>query len=173
MSASSFDRALLETLYARHHEELFRYASRFTGDADLAEDVVQESFVRLAERPPSDARALRAWLFRAATTIAIDLLRTGRRRTALAERQADRLPMGEPPPDPARAAERGDVRRRVRAALEQLDPRDRTVLLMREEGFAHHEIADAVGTTTKSVGTMIARALAKLAQRLDLDGSDL
>ena len=57
--------------------------------------------------------------------------------------------------------------------MDQLEPRDRTVLLMREEGFTHHEIADAVGTTTKSVGTMIARALAKLAQRLDLDGFDL
>jgi DNA-directed RNA polymerase specialized sigma24 family protein len=37
---------------------------------------------------------------------------------------------------------------------------------MREEGFAHHEIADAVGTTTGSVGTMIARALNKLAGEL-------
>ena len=38
---------------------------------------------------------------------------------------------------------------------------------------AHHEIADAVGTTTKSVGTMIARALARLARHLELDETDL
>jgi DNA-directed RNA polymerase specialized sigma24 family protein len=44
---------------------------------------------------------------------------------------------------------------------------------MREEGFAHHEIAETVGTTTKSVGTMIARALEKLARHLELDESDL
>ena len=44
---------------------------------------------------------------------------------------------------------------------------------MREEGFAHREIADAIGTTTGSVGTMIARALDKLAERLSLDGEDM
>ena len=42
----------LEELFARHHAELYRYAARFTGDPDLAEDVVQDAFVRLAERPP-------------------------------------------------------------------------------------------------------------------------
>lgn len=175
MSASPFDRSLLGALYARHHEELFRYAARFTGDSDLAEDVVQEAFVRLAEHPPGAADALRAWLFRAATNIAIDVHRTSRRRIALAEAGAGagRLPMSEPAPDPAQAAEQADLRRKVRDALDQLEPRDRAVLLMREEGFAHHEIAEAVGTTTKSVGTMIARALAKLARHLKLDHTDL
>jgi len=47
------------------------------------------------------------------------------------------------------------------------------VLLMREEGFAHREIAEAVGTTTASVGTMIARALDKLARLLPLDADAL
>jgi RNA polymerase sigma factor (sigma-70 family) len=168
-----FDRTLLGALYRQHHEELFRYAARFTGDADAAEDVVQEAFLRLWERPPADGGAIRAWLFRAATTIAIDAHRTRRRRQDLAEAGADRLPMAEQGLDPARAAEQSDLRRRVRAALEHLEPRDRAVLLMREEGFAHREIADAVGTTTKSVGTMIARALEKLARHLELTESDV
>jgi RNA polymerase sigma factor (sigma-70 family) len=173
VSESPFDRTLLGAVYAQHHEELFRYAARFTGDADLAEDVVQEAFVRLAERPPGEPGALRAWLFRATTTIAIDAHRTRKRRNALAEAGIARLPMGEMGPDPAQAAEQADLRERVREALDQLEPRDRAILLMREEGFAHHEIADAVGTTTKSVGTMIARALDKLARHLELDESDL
>jgi DNA-directed RNA polymerase specialized sigma24 family protein len=42
------------------------------------------------------------------------------------------------------------------------------MLLMREEGFTHQEIAAAAGTTTKSVGTMVARALNRLAEQLDL-----
>jgi DNA-directed RNA polymerase specialized sigma24 family protein len=54
----------------------------------------------------------------------------------------------------------------VRAALDRLSWKERTVLLMREEGFAHHEIAGAVGTTTGSVGTMLARALKKLSVEL-------
>jgi len=173
VSASLFDRSLLGALYARHHEELFRYAARFTGDPDLAEDVVQDAFVRLAEHPPEETGTFRAWLFRAATTIAIDAHRTRRRRLALAEAGVGRLPMGEAVLDPAQEAEQADLRKKVRDALDQLEPRDRAVLLMREEGFAHHEIADAVGATTKSVGTMIARALTKLARHLQLDESDL
>ena len=162
----------LAELFERHHVELYRYAARFTGDADLAEDVVQDVFVRLAERPPAHQERVRGWLFRVATTVAVDAMRATRRRRGLALAWPDRLPMGDPPPDPAAAAERSELRRRVREALAGLSEKERAVLLMREEGFAHREIADAVGTTTKSVGTMIARALEKLARRLDLDAED-
>lgn len=163
---------MLEELFARHRDELYRYAARYTGDADLAEDVVQDVFVRLAERPPRHGDEIRAWLFRVATTIAIDALRGSRRRLELvAERQTD-VPIPVAPVDPAESVEREELRRKVRSALAELNDKERAVLLMREEGFAHSEIAAAVGTTTKSVGTMIARALAKLAQRLDLDAED-
>lgn len=162
----------LAELFERHQGELFRYVARFTGDGDLAEDVVQDVFVRLAERPPRHDDQIRAWLFRVATNLAIDATRGARRRLALVKGQADRLPMADPPVDPATAAVRDDDRRRVRAALAELSERERAVLLMREEGFAHREIAVAVGTTTGSVGTMIARALEKLSQRLDLDATD-
>jgi len=162
----------LAELFERHHGELYRYVARFTGDADLAEDVVQDVFVRLAERPPRDTDRLRGWLFRAATTIALDALRGERRRLVLVRGRVDRLPMGEAPPDPGVLAERAETQRRVREALGELNEKDRAVLLMREEGFAHREIAEAVGTTTKSVGTMIARALEKLARHLDLDRED-
>lgn len=162
----------LEELFARHHAELYRYAARFTGDADLAEDVVQDVFVRLAERPPARHDALRGWLFRVATTIALDAMRGARRRLELVRGRPERVPMGGAPPDPAAEVEREETRRRVRAALLQLNEKERAILLMREEGFTHHEIAAAVGTSTKSVGTMIARALEKLAQRLDLDAED-
>jgi len=162
----------LAELFARHHVELYRYAARFTGDADLAEDVVQDVFVRLAERPPADEEHVRGWLFRVATTVAVDAMRTSRRRAVLARAWPDRMPMGDPAPDPAVSAERSELRRRVREALQGLSEKERAVLLMREEGFAHREIAQAVGTTTKSVGTMIARALEKLSRRLDLDAED-
>ena len=141
--------------------------ARFTGDTDLADDVVQETFIRLHERPPHDRTALRGWLFTVATNIARDALKVSRRRIRLLRSASARLPHGDPPPDPATHAEREDVRRRVRAALDELNDKERTILLMREEGFAHREIAEAVGTTTKSVGTMIARALDKMARRLE------
>ena len=162
----------LAELFARHHAELYRYAERFTGDADLAEDVVQDAFVRLALRPPPDESHLRAWLFRVTTTVALDAMRSAKRRQSLARDNADSLPAGDPSPDPSAEVERAELRRHVRAALDEIAPRDRAMLLMWQEGFSHREIAAAVDTTEKSVGTMIARALDRLARRLDLDGGD-
>ena len=143
--------------YERHHASLFRYLHRYTGDGDLADDLAQEAFVRLlrSEVPESEARP---WLFRVATNLARDHGRRAKRGARLlageAERHGDDVTAG-PEEDLARA------RRveRVRAALAALDERERRMLLMREEGFAYREIADAVGVAPGSVGTLLARAL--------------
>ena len=81
--------------------------------------------------------------------------------------------MGDLPLAPDEETERSERRRMVRAALDRLSLKERTVLLMREEGFAHHEIAEAVGTTTGSVGTMLARALRKLSAELSAKSENL
>jgi RNA polymerase sigma-70 factor (ECF subfamily) len=143
-----------------------RYLARYTGDPDLAEDLAQETFVRLVERPPADRSEPRRWLFTVATNLARDAHRVARRRGALTVAAGDRLPVADPPADPAALVERDETRARVRAALAALSDRDRTILLMREEGFSHREIAETVGTTTKSVGTLIARALDRMAGAL-------
>lgn len=152
-------------LFEKHHEELYRYLYHLTGDADAAADAAQTAFARMVERPPRD-RHPRAWLFRVATNVVRDRARTRRRRRGLLERWPARVPVADPPPDPQEAALRSAERARVRRALAALDEKERTILLMRERGFKHREIAAAVGTTTGSVGTMIARALDKLADHL-------
>ena len=152
-------------LFLQHYDGLYRYLVRLTGDGDLAADAAQEAFVRLVERPPQD-RHVRAWLFAVATNVVRDTARSRSRWATLLGAAPDRAPMGDVGPGPDAAAESAEHRKLVRAALDRLSWKERTVLLMREEGFAHHEIADAVGTTTGSVGTMIARALNKLAGEL-------
>ncbi|HET7233414.1 MAG TPA: sigma-70 family RNA polymerase sigma factor [Longimicrobium sp.] len=158
-------------LFAEHHPPLFRYLSRLTGDPDVAEDAAQEAFVRLMERPPAPGET-RAWLFRVGTNAAWMALRTRGRRKRLLDAAPERVPLGDAPPAPDVQAESAETRARVRAALEGLSERDRTILLMQQEGFRYREIAEAVGTTTQSVGTMIARALTKLAAELRLDEED-
>jgi RNA polymerase sigma factor (sigma-70 family) len=163
--------AWVARLVAAHRAALFRYLAPYTGDPDQAEDLVQETFVRLRERPPADRTEPRRWLYTVATNLARDAQRVTRRREALAVAARDRMPLPEPGPDPAALAERADQRRRVRRALATLNERERTVLLMREEGFTHREIAEAVETTTGSVGTMIARALDKMVRVLAPEGT--
>jgi RNA polymerase sigma-70 factor (ECF subfamily) len=91
----------------------------------------------------------------------------------LIKSNTDRAGVGDAPRDPESKAESKERKRVVRQALAMLQEKEQTVLLMREEGFSHREIAEAVGTTTGSVGTMIARALDKLAKELPLDAEDL
>ena len=147
---------------------MHRYVSRFTGDPDLAEDIVQETFIRLAEHPPADTSGIRAWLFTVATNLARDVLKVGSRRRRLLVENGGLLRPADATLDAAEAMEREEARERVRRGLAALSEKERLLLLMREEGFKHREIAEAVGTTTASVGTLIARALVKLAAHLGL-----
>lgn len=154
-------------LYERHAPSLRRYLTRMCGDADLAADAVQETFTRMLQRP-AGGELERAWLFRVGTNLLREWGRTRRRRMQLLEQAHEPVATGTAPLSPEIEAERSASALRVRSALARLPERDRTILLMREEGFTHREIAEAVGTTTKSVGTLIARALTRLARELPL-----
>jgi len=155
----------VQQLFAEHYEALFRYLVRLTGDADAAADATQDAFVRLIERPPQDGQ-IRAWLFRVATNLVRDESRVRRRRLEILSESVDRAPIGDQPLAPDTALEAKERSLLVREALARLSLRERTVLLMREQGFSHQEIAETVETTTKSVGSMIARALQKLSVEL-------
>lgn len=154
--------------YEAYSRILFRYLYRLTGDGDIAEDAMQEAFIRYLECPPAVGRE-RTWLFQVATNYIRERWRVDGNRLRLLRAESDRVPRPEPPASPALEYERTEAADRVRAALAELQDRDREILLMRGAGFSHREIADAIGTTTGSVGTMLARALHQLARRLPLD----
>lgn len=160
-----------ERLFREHHPALLRYLVRLTGDPDSAADAAQEAFARLIERPPPQVE--RAWLYKVATNAALERARSDGRRLRLLQAAPDRAPVGDRPPGPDVMLEAAQRCHRVQEALASLNPKEKTVLLMREEGFSHREIAEAAGTTTGSVGTMIARALEKLAAKLPLDRESL
>lgn len=141
---------------------LFRYCHRLMGDADAAEDVTQEAFLRLlthdVQGPPA---GLRVWLFRVATHLIRDRYRVSENRRRLLEKNPVTPSATE---DPQREVERTEEKRAVRRALATLQERDREMLLMREEGFSYREIAEAVGVKAASVGTLLARAQRRLAE---------
>ncbi len=155
----------IEALYNQYQPGLLRYLTRFTGDPHEAEDVAQEAYLRLVRSPPDREDNLRGWLFLVATNVARDR-RKKRREEALSPSAVDNIPARGRETDPAAALERKEAGEIVRPVLAKLTKRERTVLLMREEGFDHKEIAAAVGTTKKSVGTMIFRALNRLKEEL-------
>lgn len=148
---------------------LLRYLQRLSGDPELAADAVQETFMRLAERPPQ-AGAVRSWLYRVGTNVVIDSGRTRQRRLRILAASPECATLADPPLNPEAALDREERRREVQAALAALSARDRTVLLMRAEGFAHREIAATIGVSTQSVGSITLRAMKKLAVALGVEG---
>lgn len=149
----------VERLFHRLYPPLFRYLHRLTGDRDAADDAAQESFVRLTKQSlPEDE--VRPWLFTVATNLIRDRARKADRHRRL---QAD-VPTGGRMTPPDVSAERNETIGMVRLALERVPERDRTMLLMREEGFRYDEIARAVNVAPGSVGTLLARAAKRFEQ---------
>jgi RNA polymerase sigma factor (sigma-70 family) len=157
-----------QRLFDDHAAALYRYLVRLTGDPDLAADGVQGAFLRVIEgRAQRDIE--RAWLFKVATNLVLEELRANSRRARLAKDNVHRFPVGDMPPDPHERMESLERHERAFKALGVLSDKERSAVLMREEGFSHNEIANAVGTTTGSVGTLIARALLKFADAVGGD----
>lgn len=149
-----------DALFQRWYPPLVRYLYGLTGDADLADDLAQESFVRLLRQTmPEDEAKL--WLF----TVATNLVRDGARQTTRRQRLLTLVPVwGGDAPLPDEELERAERAQRVRAALGRLSTRDQQILLMRQEGFRYAEIARATGVAPGSVGTLLARALRRFAE---------
>lgn len=161
----SVTEAVAAELFGLHYDRLQRYLVRFTRDADAAADIAQEAFVRLLEHAPPAQHAV-PWLFRVATNLARDDARKTARRQLLG--QSDRVlgSYSDPPPAPERSTERDGARRMLAAAFSVLNEKERTALLMREEGYSYAEIAAAVDSSVGTVGTMMVRALRKATARL-------
>lgn len=137
------------------HRELLRYVHRLTGDPDMAEDVVQEAMLRLLRAGPDPGMPhTRAWLYRVTTNLVRD---HARRRDMMRRRP---IPVdADDPRTPEQDMERSETVAHVRAALERLSPRDREILMLRESGFRHREIAEIVDVSASSVSVLVFRAL--------------
>ncbi|HEU5049519.1 MAG TPA: sigma-70 family RNA polymerase sigma factor [Gemmatimonadales bacterium] len=146
-------------LFELYHESLVRMLHRRTGDRDRAEDIAQETFARAVAAPPRNPRP---WLF----AVALNLVREDGRR---AVRQGRRLQLlraesEEAAPAPDAEMDARDRRAAVRAALDQLNERDREALLLKAEGFNYEEIAEALGLARGAIGTTLARARKRLVE---------
>lgn len=148
-----------DRLFHRFYPQLFRYLHRLTGDADAADDVAQEAFVRLTEQEIGEAD-VRPWLF----AVAMNLVRDRARKAGRHRRLEVHVPKPSTPDLPDVAAERAEAVTRVRRVLDSIPERDRMILLMREEGFHYDEIARAIDVAPSSVGTLLARAGRRFAE---------
>ena len=150
--------------YERSARPLWAYLVRVSGDASLADDLTQESFVRFlcASEPPSlsDGEvASRKYLFR----IASNLLRDHWRRpgsTSLEDVAEHLLAAVD-------ISKQQESQAMLMPAMAQMRPRDRQLLwLAHAEGYSHREIAEITGLGSASIRLLLFRARRKMAQLL-------
>jgi RNA polymerase sigma-70 factor, ECF subfamily len=170
----------------QHRSEITAHCYRMLGSSFEAEDAAQEALVRAWRHHDGfDGRSsLRTWLYRIATNVCLDQLRSGKRRaTPIDLNEAvpgDRIPSASHPEhawvqpipdaralsgDPAEvAASRDTIRLAFIAALQHLPPRQRAILLLRDVlNWSAAEVAELLDTTVAAVNSGLQRAKATLA----------
>ncbi|WP_320780389.1 sigma-70 family RNA polymerase sigma factor [Streptomyces sp. CRN 30] len=184
--------AELDSALEKHRVELTGYCYRMLGSSFEAEDAVQDTLVRAwRSYDKFEGRSsLRSWLYRIATNVCLDMLTAGNKRArpvdlsestplaqaALAPRpdntwlepmpDARMLPTTDDPAEAAVAKE--SVRLAFMAALQNLPPKQRAVLILREVlAWRASEVAELLGTSVASVNSALQRARATLAERAD------
>ncbi|WCD99037.1 sigma-70 family RNA polymerase sigma factor [Streptomyces sp. HUAS 31] len=180
----------LDVRLEKHRVELTGYCYRMLGSSFEAEDAVQDTMVRAWRSYDrfEGRSSLRSWLYRIATNVCLDMLTAGNKRarpmdltesTPLAQAALSPRPDNtwlEPMPDsrvlpstedPAEAAvAKESVRLAFMAALQQLPPKQRAVLILREVlAWRATEVAELLGTTVASVNSALQRARATLAEQ--------
>lgn len=134
--------AAFGTLVLRYRKLIIAVAYRLCGDAALAEDIAQDTFVRVWDRLASyrPSGNFKAWLVRIATNMTIDAMR--KRKPVVDIEDVSLVAPGQGPEAAALSSERATA---VRAALMRLPVQSRTALVLREyQALSYQEIADAL-----------------------------
>jgi RNA polymerase sigma-70 factor (ECF subfamily) len=154
--------------YDENQRRLTSFAYALTRDADAADDLVQETFLRLvkdhaAGREPENVTA---WLYRVCSNLA-----TSRgRRGVVARKFLERRPAEETEVAAEIEILRHELSETLLAALTILPDDQRSALVMAAQGFSGREIADALGRTETSTRTMMFRARERLRTFLVAEG---
>jgi RNA polymerase sigma factor (sigma-70 family) len=168
------DEAALETLYQRYGGACFALATRIVIDRQLAEDVVQQSFLALwrADNYEPSRGAVSSWLLAVTHHKAVDTVRReGSRRDRITAEQAlvDVAATGPGPEDEAWRRLRAE---HTRAALRELPAEQREVVLLAYYGgYTQREIAEMTGLPLGTVKSRTLAAMRGLRARLTREGA--
>jgi RNA polymerase sigma-70 factor (ECF subfamily) len=163
-------------LVRRYEGELYGYLRRYLGDANLADDVFQNTFLQLFTKIATyeQGRPVRPWLYTIATHQAIDALRrNGRHQTISLDQERGETTPGEFPqllavlesrtPDPPDQVEGEERRQLVRASVDRLaEPLRQVVILAYYQGLKYKDVADILDIPVGTVKSRLHAALMKL-----------
>jgi len=171
------DESALADLYGRWAPPLLRFLERMVRERAVAEELMQETFIRVhgaRDRYAAEAR-FSTWLFRIARNLALNELDRTRNRAPHFSTDGDErdgaprpgLALVSPGPSALAIVEARRDNERMEAWLAELPERQRSALwLAAVEGYSYEEIAGILETTSASVKALVHRARVSLADRM-------
>lgn len=172
--AKGGDTGAFRALVDEHGRRVFGVAYRITGNRHDAEEVVQETFLKVFQTIDGfEGRSrFNTWLYRVASNAAMDLMR---KRLRHDDRRADlETPFGTPRPlpssgpDPERRSQGREIGDRIETAMAALTPAERTAFTLRHvQGMSIREIGDVLEISTGAVKNTIFRGVQKMRERLE------
>jgi RNA polymerase sigma-70 factor (ECF subfamily) len=168
-----------EVLVTRHRKPVYNFILRFVRDAAQAEDVLQETFLRVVRSADAYERQAKftTWLFTIARNLCVDASRRRKHRNAASldapvDGQDGKAALGEFVADPGAAVDRQAIGRqlqvRMKQAIEALPDEQREIFLLREVAdLQFNEIAAIIGCPENTVKSRMRYALEKLREALE------
>jgi RNA polymerase sigma factor (sigma-70 family) len=164
----------IEELFTTLESSLLGYALRYTGELALAEDVVQEAFMKLHARFESVERP-RQWLYRTVHNLALNQRRAAGKTVSLDQSSEDEKASATETPDPAPLPDEQLIQLealgQVRLSLETLDARSRELIRLKfNDGLSYKEISARTKLSVGNVGFILHHALKTIAAELAKTG---
>jgi len=147
-----------DSIFEAHWTRIYTIIFLIVGDHAEAEDLALETFVRLHQRPPRAKTNIPGWLFRVATNLSLNALRTQKRRRQYEEQAGKVILKAKATTNPSVYVENAEEIQRVRQVLIRMKKRSAKILLLRHADFSYAEIAESIGVSPASVGSLLARA---------------
>jgi len=159
------DQAAFDAIVEAHQGGLLRFAAGLLGNHAAAQDVVQETFIRLLNAAGSvqDDGKLSAWLFRTCRNLVIDHVRQEKSVERLEQEASAELQLDGEGHSVTGAVERKELIGFVRDRMNKLTPKECACIVLKlVEGKSYKEIAEITGLSTSNVGFQIHNGLKRL-----------
>ncbi len=156
-SPEHWDEADFRAVFLQHYARIVAILVRLLGDRSHAEEVANDSFWRLYRQPALEINNVGGWLYRTATNLGIDALRSSNRRRQH-EEAAGKLAQESTAAGPLDDLLRAEKCRRVRAVLATIKPAQAQLLILRSSGFSYKELAGSLDVKMSGIGAMLNRA---------------
>lgn len=165
VEAAREDPAAFADLVRRHQDHLFNFLYRMTGNREDAEDLAQETFVRIFRALPRfrSGSPFKPWMYKIAVNLAINHYNAKKPTSQL----ADEYPSASPFTSPELMAELRETQRALRRAMRELPEQYRAILLLRHlNDLSYQDIAQALDVPIGTAKVRLHRARKKLQTKM-------